>query len=337
MEKIDFFILIPIYKTEKFLPACLDSVLKQSYQNYRVIAVDDGSPDQAGIIADAYAEKDKRFSVIHKRNGGLLSARRAAIDYAYANFELEDSFFIFLDSDDALKENALSVIAETILKDDCDLVFYGLQRVRNGESLYAEESSPFVGTIVDKAELYKRVFFNSVYNPLCRKAIHCSLMKSEDYSAFYHISAAEDLLQSIPVYRDCRKAVFIPDLLYDYTVNETSITQSIDPNKYAIDPTVRERVLSFILEQGAFSREELASYTRFCQKMMRDEILQIVLFDLPYFKIKKLLKTMKNTPYYNNLLKDTNDFVLYSVKYGMYAICVMLVRFRCFLGKLRKK
>ena len=58
-----------------------------------MIAVDDGSPDQAGIIADAYAEKDKRFSVIHKRNEGLLSARRAAIDYAYANFELEDSFF----------------------------------------------------------------------------------------------------------------------------------------------------------------------------------------------------------------------------------------------------
>lgn len=75
-------IIIPVYKVEKYLRRCLDSVRAQTYQNFEVILVDDGSPDQCPKICDEYAERDERFKVIHKQNGGVSSARNIGIESA---------------------------------------------------------------------------------------------------------------------------------------------------------------------------------------------------------------------------------------------------------------
>ena len=74
-------IIIPVYKMEKYLRRCLDSVKNQTYKNIEVILVDDGSPDGCPQICDEYAAKDSRFHVIHKENGGASSARNAGLDY----------------------------------------------------------------------------------------------------------------------------------------------------------------------------------------------------------------------------------------------------------------
>ena len=74
-------IIIPVYKVEKYLRRCLDSVQNQTYKNIEVILVDDGSPDNCPKICDEYAAKDPRFHVIHKENGGVSSARNAGLDY----------------------------------------------------------------------------------------------------------------------------------------------------------------------------------------------------------------------------------------------------------------
>ena len=73
-------VIIPIYKAEKYLPMCVDSVLNQTYQNLEVILVDDGSPDNCPAICDEYAQKDKRIRVIHQKNAGLSMARNAGVD-----------------------------------------------------------------------------------------------------------------------------------------------------------------------------------------------------------------------------------------------------------------
>ncbi len=78
-------IIIPVYKVEKYLRRCLDSVKNQTYKNIEVILVDDGSPDQCPQICDEYAAKDSRFHVIHKENGGLSSARNAGLEYCANN------------------------------------------------------------------------------------------------------------------------------------------------------------------------------------------------------------------------------------------------------------
>jgi len=89
-------VIIPVYKVEKYLPMCVDSVLNQTYQNLEVILVDDGSPDNCPAICDEYAKKDKRIRVIHQKNAGLSMARNAGLDICTG------AYITFVDSDDAL-------------------------------------------------------------------------------------------------------------------------------------------------------------------------------------------------------------------------------------------
>ena len=80
MEKIS--VIVPIYKVEKYLCKCIDSIINQTYKNLEIILVDDGSPDDCARICDEYSKKDKRINVIHKENGGVSSARNRGIEEA---------------------------------------------------------------------------------------------------------------------------------------------------------------------------------------------------------------------------------------------------------------
>ena len=87
-------VIIPVYRVERFLSRCIDSVIGQTYKNLEIILVDDGSPDRCGDICDEYACKDQRIKVIHKENGGVSSARNAGLDIA------KGAYVTFIDSDD---------------------------------------------------------------------------------------------------------------------------------------------------------------------------------------------------------------------------------------------
>lgn len=89
-------VIIPVYRVERYLNRCVESVVSQSYRNLEIILVDDGSPDQCGEMCDAWAEKDRRIRVIHKRNGGLSDARNAGIRAATGEY------LVFVDSDDSI-------------------------------------------------------------------------------------------------------------------------------------------------------------------------------------------------------------------------------------------
>ena len=90
-------VIVPVYKVEKYLSRCIDSILAQTYTDFELILVDDGSPDNCGKICDGYAEKDNRV-VIHQGNGGISAARNAGIDWAFENSDSE--WIAFIDSDD---------------------------------------------------------------------------------------------------------------------------------------------------------------------------------------------------------------------------------------------
>ena len=94
-----FSIIVPVYKAEKYISECVDSVLAQTFEDFELILADDGSPDRCPEICDEYAKKDSRIKVIHKENGGASSARNSGIDAACGEY------IIFLDSDDYWEEN----------------------------------------------------------------------------------------------------------------------------------------------------------------------------------------------------------------------------------------
>ena len=108
-------ILVPVYNVEQYLPRCIESVLTQDFQDWEMILVDDGSPDKCPQICDEYAKKEKRIRVVHKVNGGLVSARLAGFEASVGKY------LMFLDSDDYLLPDALSILYNKI-EEGYDLV-----------------------------------------------------------------------------------------------------------------------------------------------------------------------------------------------------------------------
>lgn len=113
-------VIVPVYKVENVLHYCIDSILNQTYKNFELILVDDGSPDNSGKICDKYAQKDNRIKVIHKENGGVSSARNCGIDAA------KGKYICFVDSDDYPCKNYLFDMVNMCTKfDGCDLLMDG--------------------------------------------------------------------------------------------------------------------------------------------------------------------------------------------------------------------
>ena len=103
-------IIVPVYDVEKYLPRCIDSIIEQTYTDFDVILVDDGSPDQSGVLCDAYAQQDPRIHVIHQINGGLSAARNTGINWAFQHSSSQ--WLTFIDSDDWIHPLYLEVLLE---------------------------------------------------------------------------------------------------------------------------------------------------------------------------------------------------------------------------------
>ena len=145
-------VIVPIYKVERYLPKCVDSILKQTYSNLEIILVDDGSPDGCGALCDEFAVRDSRIRVIHKPNGGLSDARNAGIAIA------SGEYFAFLDSDDYLEPDAYQAMVALAKKYDAKLVCAGRfdEDGETGEAVLG--LCPEKEEFVPGKELVRRIF-----------------------------------------------------------------------------------------------------------------------------------------------------------------------------------
>lgn len=109
-------IIVPVYNVLEYLPECIESLLSQSYKNYEIILVNDGSNDGSGNLCDEYTQNYENIFVLHKENGGISSARNAGLDLATGDY------IAFVDSDDFVSSDYLKVMVDLIEKYDCDLV-----------------------------------------------------------------------------------------------------------------------------------------------------------------------------------------------------------------------
>lgn len=160
----EFSIIIPIYNVEKYLNTCVDSILSQSYGDFEIILVDDGSLDNCGKICDSYAKTDARIKVVHKKNGGLSSARNAGLDVA------EGSYVIFADSDDYWDDTtALENFHKNFTETNADLLVFPAKR-------YYEEENKFTYILNVKVDR------DEVINPDVNSAIHY-LLENNIYRA----------------------------------------------------------------------------------------------------------------------------------------------------------
>lgn len=120
MNKVS--IILPIYNVEKYLEKCVNSVINQTYQNIEIILVDDGSKDSSGRICDELVESDNRIKVIHKKNGGLASARNAGYEVATGEY------LMYIDSDDVIKNDIAEKCVSAMEKNDQMLLYLDMRK-----------------------------------------------------------------------------------------------------------------------------------------------------------------------------------------------------------------
>ena len=124
-------IIIPIYNTAAWIPACIESIINQSFSDFEILLIDDGSTDGSGVICDMYTKTDSRIRVFHKKNGGVSSARNYGLDKATGEW------IYFVDSDDELLPDCLRIMTGYI-RDDIDIVLAGYEKYdEQGNLLYS--------------------------------------------------------------------------------------------------------------------------------------------------------------------------------------------------------
>jgi len=216
-----FSIVIPVYNVEKYLRECLESVLKQTFSDYEVILIDDGSTDSSGNICDEYVEKYNNFKVYHKKNEGLLKTRLFGRDKA------QGTYFVSIDSDDFISEKALEVLYNYIKKYDYpDVICFQMNKFTQDSKIIApHQRIEEVFNENNKSEFYKRVISSFEYNNMCSKIVKMQLFKSDntDFSVFCK-NQGEDLALSLYSLTYAKTIVSVDDRLYFYRWNSNSIT-----------------------------------------------------------------------------------------------------------------
>ena len=207
-------VIVPIYKVEKYLPECVESILAQSYKNLEIILVDDDSPDGCPALCDDYAKKDKRIKVIHKKNGGLSDARNAGIDAATGEY------ICFVDSDDYVAKDYVKKLYEALYGNDADMSVCGYKYVlENGVKEKGE--APKAGLLTEDnywPKVYDGMYITFVvaWNKLYGKNIFKKIRYKKGM-----INEDEIILHKI--LSQCRKIAVIEDPLYFYRKREDSI------------------------------------------------------------------------------------------------------------------
>lgn len=239
MKKIKISVIIPIYKVEKYLKQCVDSVLNQTYKNIEIILVDDGSPDQCPVICDQYKKQDNRVVVLHKKNGGLSDARNYGVKYATGDYG------VFLDSDDYWTEkNALKILTERLEKKESDIINFAYHK-------YAEDTGTCFRTFSDIESMsireekkyfqLKYLFDNSLYiASACNKLIKIDLLKQ---IKFVCGKLSEDIEWCARLLETANSIDFIDLDMYCYRQRVESITHTIG-RKNCID--LKDAILSCI-------------------------------------------------------------------------------------------
>lgn len=258
MNKPFFSILIPVYNVEKYLSACLESVLRQSFTDYEVILVDDGSKDSSGQICDDYAKRyPGKIRVQHKPNQGLISARRASLKLA------KGRYVCFLDSDDCWVDNTLSRLHEIIETTNVDIVLFRWNRIdENGKRLNETATALFPQSdVLDKKTVFEKILSTSSLNSFCTKCCKYSLFDVDaNYSQYYKIQNGEDLIQSLPVMYNANTFYYLDEPLYLYRMNTASITHVYQKGQYRTMNIVRPLLYKYIEKMGLDTQQNKTTF-----------------------------------------------------------------------------
>ena len=276
-------VIVPVYKTEKYVAECIESILAQTYTNFRLILVDDGSPDNAGKICDEYAKKDSRITVIHQENAGVTRARAAGVEAAN-----DCEWITFVDSDDTITPDALDILITPTLSCNTDIIVCPITDFAIG----IHKS----GIIEIKEYLY-----NIIIENLCApfgKLLKKDLFNTETFNTPRHIFIGEDLIMNLNLACNTRNNVIIINekKIYNYNYNPNS---AINTFKLSLE---------YAMMFNEFITKKVMQYRDFDTKLAHALIKRRLLWWDWIFGYHYTTPAWYGTTYHKQLLEDIQKF-----------------------------
>lgn len=263
-------VIVPIYNVEKYLLECLDSLNNQSFTDYEVLLIDDGSTDSSSEIAKNYAQNNKKFKYFYKNNGGLSSARNYGIEIA------NGEWLMFVDSDDVVSNDFISLLYNSVNSSGCKI---GVCKFKKFSNKIEFDDNDAKQSIINK-EKYLLQMFDSNFMVSCNKIYHKSLFENIKYPfGLIH----EDFATTYKLVDLAENIVILNKTLYFYRYNENSITLSkIKNNKIDLLTAYKEQIEYFQ------KKKEITPYKQIYKKCSND-----------YFKCFGTLLSYKKARYEN--------------------------------------
>ncbi len=274
-------VIVPVYNVEPYLCRCVDSILAQTFRDFELVLVDDGSPDGCPAICDAYAAQDPRVVVIHQENGGLSVARNAGIDWAFAHSG--SRWLAFVDSDDWVHPRFLEYLRRAAEETGTEITVCGFEKATEQLS---PSSAVYQVTVEDAMELFGAQYLISVvaWNKLYRR----ELFKDRRYPAG---KLHEDAFLTHALFYQAKQAAWVHCSLYAYFQNDSGITRSTYSLKRLDEIEAVEAQLLFFQEHG-----EEPSARRAAVRLVytcRDHLHKMEEAGIPAVHINALLKKLR--------------------------------------------
>ena len=308
-------VIVPVYKAEKYLHRCVDTLLAQTFQDFEVLLIDDGSPDKSGEICDDYAKKDFRVRVFHKENGGVSSARQCGIDNA------QGEYTIHTDPDDWVEPEILETLYKKAKEDDADMVICDYYEYVDGCNQYINQCPSSLNHIMVLKDL-----FRFLHGSLCNKLIRKELFDRYDVKFPLGVNYSEDLYICIALLQNPINVVYLSNAFYHYDrmINNNSITLHDRKDWYnkmkSFYPLLRK-----VLSENDFENEFVLYRSQMAYAAIIDYSISISLYMDNFGDLK------------NKIYKYSweNICVLISL-YGFYPVAKLLIEVRHILGVIKR-
>ncbi|MGL5937575.1 MAG: glycosyltransferase family 2 protein [Phocaeicola sp.] len=290
-------IIVPVYKVEQYLPKCIESILSQTFTDFELLLINDGSPDNCGAICDEYAAKDSRIRVFHKENGGVSSARNLGLKNA------RGEWITFIDSDDTVEKEYIKRLINAATE-DIQFVIQGFCVKYPTHTL--EQSFPYAEINKSQfSELFNRYQIYRFGFTVC-KLYKRELLKQHNIQFDESLTFKEDLLLMLRYLKQVKKIKLIPEIGYNYFIRGNSLSTKLHPfsQEYLCFNKIREELnsLSDLVSLEEATKDDL-------KKMNSSQLLRVLLSlyndsaQVGYTETKKQLK---------NILLIHRDLLLYN-------------------------
>lgn len=289
-----FSIIVPVYNVEKYIKKCLDSIDKQTYQNFEVIIVDDGSLDNSTRIIKSFLKNKKNYKYYNKQNGGLSDARNYGLKYVTGDY------LLFIDSDDYISKDLLEILNEEINKSNPDIIKFGCNAIINGKKKYYN-SNNFAN--LNPNEALKILLKDDLVEPAC---LYCY---KASYWQKYNFKFVKDRLHEdfglIPlILMNAKKISSIPYIGYNYVIRDNSIMTTADQDK--LIKKFNDYLYFFKVNIPLIQNcQNINDYNKKLLKSFYANGVIQKLQTLDKKLVKELKKEIKNNKIYDYLIDDT--------------------------------